>query len=62
MVVAFGVFIARAPIAEFQFLKDSRLFEQLDGAVDRGQRDARVNAGGAGVDFLHIGGGPRPRR
>eukprot|EP01031_Cornospumella_fuschlensis_P048803 gene48803-59759_t len=55
MVVAFGVFIARAPVAEFQPFQNTGLFQQLDRAVNRGQRNARINGGGAGVQLFDIG-------
>src|SRR5689334_19744789 len=38
-------FIARAAVAEFVTLEDSRLFEQAHRAVDRRDRDVRINRG-----------------
>jgi hypothetical protein len=55
VVIAFGIFIARAPVAEFQLVKDPGLFQKLHRAVDRSQRDARVNRGGTGVKLFDIG-------
>ena len=37
MVVAFGVFIAGAAVAEFELFQNAGFLEQLDRAVDRGE-------------------------
>ena len=54
VVVALGIFIARAAIAEFVLFQNARLFEQLDGAIDRGQRYPRVDPHGAGVKLFDV--------
>lgn len=55
VVIALGVLIAGPAIAEFVALQYAGFFEQLDGAVDRGKRDARVQFDRALVEFLDIG-------
>ena len=47
--------IARAPVAEIVALEDVRLFEQLYGSVDGGDRNPRIHLGGPVVDLLDIG-------
>ncbi len=42
VVIAVGIFIPRPTVAEFELFQDPRLFEQLDRAIDGGQRNPRV--------------------
>ncbi len=55
VVVAVGGFIPRATIAELVLVQNPRLFEQLDRAIDRGKRDARIGPGGPGEQLFDIG-------
>src|SRR4051812_12437688 len=50
-----GLFIASALVAEIVALENAFLLEELQGAVDRGQRDAAVDPVGAQVDLLDVG-------
>ena len=54
MMVALGILVARASVPEFVLLQDSRLFEELDGPVDRGQRDSRVDGAGPGIELFDV--------
>ena len=47
--------IARAAVAEIMPLQDAGILEQLDGAVDGGDGNMRVDGGGTAVQFLGIG-------
>src|SRR3569623_3363856 len=47
--------VARAAIAEIVAVEDAGLLEQPDGAIDRGDRNARVDRRGALIDLLDIG-------
>ena len=53
-------FIAGAAIAEIMALQDAGILEQLDGAIDRGDGDMRIDRGGAAIEFLGIGMVARP--
>jgi len=48
-------FIARAAVAEVMALQDAGILEQLDGAIDGGDGNMRVDRRGAAVQFLRIG-------
>lgn len=48
-------FVARATALELATFEDARLLEQFDGAVDGGDRNARIDRGCAAVQFLDIG-------
>ena len=54
VVFAFGVFVPGTTVAEIDPLEDARLFEQLDGAIDRGDRDIGISRRGAGIEILHV--------
>src|SRR5215467_11151154 len=47
--------VTRAPVAEVVALDDAGIFEQLDRAVDRGNRDAVVDRRAAAVKLLDVG-------
>ena len=55
MVLFRRLFITRPTVAEIVPLQDARLFEQPDGAIDSGDRDARIDRRGALIDQLDIG-------
>ena len=55
MVAAGGLLVAAAVGAEIVTLEEAAGFEQLDGAVDSRERDARIDAVGPAVDLLDIG-------
>ena len=42
-------------IAEIVLVEDPGLFEQAHGAIDRGDRNARIHRHGAGMQLFHIG-------
>ena len=48
-------FVAGAAVAEIVALEDAGFLEQADGAVDGGDRDARIDGGGTRVQRLHVG-------
>ena len=48
-------FVARAAVAELVALEDAGFLEQADRPVDGGDRDVRVDRGGAGVEGLDVG-------
>src|SRR3954447_17335024 len=48
------LFVARAPVPELQAFDDALALEELDRAIDGGQRDAIVDRGGAAVQFDHV--------
>ena len=50
-----GLLIAPALVAEIVALENAFFLEELQGAVDRGQRDAAVYPVGAQVDLLDVG-------
>jgi hypothetical protein len=47
--------VARAAIAEIMALDDADVLEQLDGAVDGGHGNPRIDQDSAAVQFLDIG-------
>src|SRR5215813_6668536 len=49
------LFVARAALAEIVPLNDSRVFEQLDGAVDGGDGNLVVDCDTTAIEFFHIG-------
>ena len=54
-VVTIGVFPARAPVTEFTPLQQPNLFKGFHRAINRGDRDARIEFSGAQVQRFHIG-------
>ena len=50
-----GSFIAGAAIAEIMAIKDPGFFEQPHGAVNRGNRNPRVDCNSALIQVFHIG-------
>ena len=50
-----GGFVARPPITEIVTVENPCFLEQADGAVDRGDRDLRVDRRCAGVERLDVG-------
>ena len=55
VVAAGGLLVAAAAGAEIVALQEAVGLEQLDGAVDGRERDARIHAVGAPVDLLDVG-------
>ncbi len=47
-------FVARTAIAKIMALDEVDILEQLDGAVDRGHGDSRIDLDRAAVQFLDI--------
>src|SRR4051812_37593151 len=48
------LFVARAPVPELETLDDAFALEELDRAIDRGERNAVVVRRGAAVQFDHV--------
>lgn len=48
-------FIAGAAIAEIVAVKDARLFEQSDGAIDRGNRNAGIDCNCTLMQLFNVG-------
>jgi hypothetical protein len=55
VMLAVGVLVARAAVAELDPLQDAGLFEELDRPIDGGERNRTVARGGAGVELFDIG-------
>src|SRR5215207_5803910 len=55
MMLLSGLFVARAPVSEFEALDNAFTLEKLDCSVDGRQRDAVVDRCGAAVQFDHVG-------
>src|SRR5262249_6022480 len=49
------LFIARAPVTEIMALEDAGILEQLDGAVDGGDRDVRIDGDCTAIKLLGVG-------
>src|SRR6516225_8418666 len=49
------LFVARAALAEIVPLNDSRVFKELDGAVDGGDGNLVVDCDTTAIEFFHIG-------
>ena len=55
IVVMIGRFlVARAAVAEVVALDDAALLEQAHGAIDRGDRNARIDGDRAFVQLVHV--------
>ena len=54
MVFAFGVFEPRFAVLEFKSLQNSEFFKKLYGAVDRGDRNLRINLQRAAVKLFNV--------
>jgi hypothetical protein len=48
-------FVAGSAVAKIMAVKNASLFEQTDGAIDSGNRNAWINRRGARVERLDIG-------
>lgn len=55
VVAVLGGFVAGAAAAEIPAFQDAALLQQAHGAVDGGNRDARIQLHRAAVQLLHVG-------
>ena len=55
VMLVWNLFVAGAAVAEIMAFENARLFEQAYGAIDGGDRDARIDLVGAFVHHLDIG-------